>query len=30
MREAITTALRTMKRESEEWGGKETVIELSV
>jgi hypothetical protein len=29
-RKAITSALRTMKRESEEWGGKEMVIELSV
>jgi predicted RNase H-like HicB family nuclease len=30
MTEAITSALRTMKKESEEWGGKEMVIELSV
>lgn len=29
MTEAITSALRTMKKESEEWGGKEMVIELS-
>lgn len=27
--EAITSALRTMKKESEEWGEKEMVIELS-
>lgn len=30
MTEAITSALRTTKKESEEWGGKEMVIELSV
>jgi predicted RNase H-like HicB family nuclease len=30
MTEAITSALRSMKKESEEWGGKEMVIELSV
>jgi predicted RNase H-like HicB family nuclease len=29
MTEAITSALRTMKKESEEWGEKEMVIELS-
>jgi hypothetical protein len=29
MREAITSALRTMKKESEEWGENEMVIELS-
>jgi predicted RNase H-like HicB family nuclease len=29
MTEAITSALRTMKKESEEWGGKEMAIELS-
>ena len=30
MTEAITSALRSMKKESEEWGGKEMVIQLSV
>jgi len=30
MTEAITSALRTMKKESEEWGGKETLIELGL
>ena len=29
MTEAITSALRTMKKESEEWGEKKMVIELS-
>ena len=29
MTEAITSALRSMKKESEEWGEKEMVIELS-
>jgi hypothetical protein len=30
MSEATTSALRSMKKESEEWGEKEMVIELSV